>query len=42
VIVFIDQATTKDGGAPKFSLNRLTVSMVKSGNSWVVDDINSY
>ncbi len=42
VIVFIDQATTKDGGTPKFSLNRLTVSMVKSGNSWLVDNINSY
>jgi Mce-associated membrane protein len=42
VIVFVDQATTKNGGAPKFSLNRLTVSMVKSGNSWLVDDINSY
>ena len=42
VIVFIDQATTKDGGTPKFSLNRLTVSMVRSGNSWLVDNINSY
>ena len=42
VIVFIDQATTKNGGTPKFSLNRLTVSMVRSGNSWLVDNINSY
>jgi Mce-associated membrane protein len=42
VIVFIDQATTKDGGTPKFSLNRLTVSMVRSGNSWLVDNVNSY
>jgi Mce-associated membrane protein len=42
VIVFIDQATTKGGGTPKFSLNRLTVSMVRSGNSWLVDNINSY
>jgi hypothetical protein len=42
VVVFVDQATTKGGGTPKFSLNRLTVSMVKSGNSWLVDNINSY
>jgi Mce-associated membrane protein len=42
VIVFVDQATTKSGGAPKYSLNRLTVSLVKSGNSWLVDNINSY
>ena len=42
VIVFIDQATTKASGTPKFSLNRLTVSMVRSGNSWLVDNINSY
>ncbi len=42
VIVFLNQATVKDGGTPKYSLNRLTVSMVKSGNSWLVDNINSY
>jgi Mce-associated membrane protein len=42
VIVFLNQATVKDGGTPKYSLNRLTVSMVKAGNSWLVDNINSY
>jgi Mce-associated membrane protein len=42
VIVFLNQATVKAGGTPKYSLNRLTVSMVKSGNSWLVDNINSY
>lgn len=42
VIAFTNQSTTKDGGAPSLSLNRLTISMVKSGNSWLVDNINSY
>ncbi|MEP6815183.1 MAG: DnaJ domain-containing protein [Marmoricola sp.] len=42
VIVFLDQATVKGGGTPKFSLNRLTVSMVKAGNTWLVDKIDSY
>ncbi|MDQ6641640.1 MAG: J domain-containing protein [Actinomycetota bacterium] len=42
VIVFLDQSTVKAAGTPKFSLNRLTVSMVKVGNAWLVDNINSY
>jgi Mce-associated membrane protein len=42
VIAFTNQSTTKDGGTPSQSLNRLTISMVKSGNTWLVDNINSY
>ncbi|MCW2757067.1 MAG: dnaJ 1 [Nocardioidaceae bacterium] len=42
LVVFLNQTTSKDGAAPTLSLNRLTVSMVKSGNTWLVDNINSY
>lgn len=42
LVVFLNQSTSKDGGDPSFSLNRLGVTMVKSGNSWLVDNIVSY
>ncbi len=42
VIAFLNQSTTKAGGTPQLSLNRLTVSMTRSGNSWLVENISSY
>ncbi len=42
VIVFLNQTTAKGSAAPELSLNRLTVTMAKSDNSWLVENITSY
>lgn len=43
VIVFVDQATTSaKTQRPKLALNRVEMSMVKAGGTWLVDDISSY
>lgn len=43
VVVFVDQATTSaKTQRPKLALNRVEMSMVKAGGTWLVDDISSY
>ncbi|WP_188779342.1 J domain-containing protein [Marmoricola endophyticus] len=42
LVVFLNQTTTKAGGDPSYSLNRLVVTMTHAGNSWLVDNIVSY
>lgn len=42
VIAFLNQTTAKGSTAPELSLNRLTVTMAKSGNAWLVENITSY
>ena len=43
VIVFVDQATTSaKTQRPKLALNRVEMSMVREGGTWLVDDISSY
>jgi Mce-associated membrane protein len=43
VLVFVDQSTTsKANRQPQVALNRVEMSMVREGDSWLVDDISSY
>jgi len=43
VIVFVDQATTSaQTQRPKLALNRVEMSMVREGGTWLVDDMSSY
>jgi hypothetical protein len=35
-------ASTANGGEPQPALNRVRLSMVRSGDAWLVDDITSY
>ncbi|WP_158604339.1 J domain-containing protein [Nocardioides mangrovicus] len=42
VIAFVNQTTTKGDASPTLALNRLTISMKRSGDSWLVDGITSY
>lgn len=43
VLVFVDQATTStESEGPRIALNRVEMSMVREGDSWLVADISSY
>jgi F0F1-type ATP synthase membrane subunit c/vacuolar-type H+-ATPase subunit K len=43
VLVFVDQSTSsKANPDPQVALNRVEMSMVREGGSWLVDDISSY
>jgi Mce-associated membrane protein len=44
VLLFVNQTTTStaNGGQPQVALNRVQLSMVRRGSSWLVDDITSY
>ena len=42
LVVFVDQSAVKNGGTPAISLNRLGVTMKKSGNQWLVSNISSF
>lgn len=44
VLLYVNQTTrsTANGGEPQVALNRVQLSMVKSGGTWLVDDITSY
>jgi Mce-associated membrane protein len=44
VLLYVNQTTrsTANGGEPQVALNRVQLSMVRSGGTWLVDDITSY
>lgn len=44
VLLFVNQTTTSkaNNGEPQTALNRVVMTMQKSGDSWLVDDITSY
>ena len=44
VLLYVNQTTrsTANGGEPQVALNRVQLSMVKTGGTWLVDDITSY
>ena len=44
VLLYVNQTTksTANGGQPQLALNRVLLTMVRSGGSWLVDDITSY
>ena len=44
VLLYVNQTTrsTANGGEPQVALNRVQLSMVKRGGTWLVDDITSY
>lgn len=42
VLVFVDQTAQKAGQDPQIFQNRVAVTMVRSGNRWLVDDLKSY
>lgn len=44
VLLYVNQTTTStaNGGEPQVALNRVQLSMVKVGSTWLVDDITSY
>jgi Mce-associated membrane protein len=44
VLLYVDQTTTStaNSGQPQLALNRVQMSMVERGGTWLVDDITSY
>lgn len=40
-LVFLDQRTTRDGGAPSYDSRRALVTMVHSGRGWLVDNVQT-
>ncbi|HET8559109.1 MAG TPA: J domain-containing protein [Marmoricola sp.] len=42
VLVFLNQTSEKAGKDPVVFQNRVVVTMVRSGNTWLVDDLKSY
>ncbi len=44
VLLYVNQTTrsTANGGEPQVALNRVQLSMVKRGGTWLVNDITSY
>ena len=43
VLLFVDQATTSTANErPQIALNRVEMSLVRDGDSWLVSDISSY
>ena len=44
VLLFVNQTTTSkaNNGEPQTALNRVVMTMQKSGDTWLVDDITSY
>jgi len=42
VLVFVNQTAVKDSGSPSIFQNRVVATMVKSGEKWLVDDVDSY
>ena len=43
VLLFVDQATVSTSNEqPQIALNRVEMSLVREGDSWLVDDISSY
>ena len=43
VLLFVDQATTSTANdRPQIALNRVEMSLVRDGDSWLVDNITSY
>ena len=44
VLLYVNQTTTStaNSGEPQLALNRVQLSMVKRGGTWLVDDITSY
>lgn len=41
VLVFVDKMTTRGGGEPEYSPDRVIVSMQRDGPVWLVDDIQT-
>jgi Mce-associated membrane protein len=43
VLLFVDQATVSTSNEqPQIALNRVEMSLVRAGDTWLVDDISSY
>jgi len=44
VLLYVNQTTTStaNSGEPQVALNRVQLSMVKRGGTWLVDDVTSY
>ncbi len=42
VLVFVNQTSTKPGKQPQVFQNRVAMTMKKSGDRWLVDDLKSY
>jgi Mce-associated membrane protein len=43
VLLFVDQATTSTANVrPQIALNRVEMSLVREGDTWLVDDISSF
>lgn len=42
VLVFLNQTSEKAGKNPVIFQNRVVVTMVRSGNTWLIDDLRSY
>jgi len=40
-LVFLDQRTRQDGGAPSFTARRALVTMVRSSGGWLVDNVQT-
>lgn len=42
VLVYVNLTSTKAGGDPQIFQNRVSMTMEKSGNRWLVDGVNTY
>ena len=44
VLLYVNQSTTStaNSGQPQVALNRVQLSMVRQGGTWLVNDITSY
>jgi Mce-associated membrane protein len=42
VLVFVNQTSDKAGKQPVIFQNRVVVTLVRSGNGWLIDDLRSY
>lgn len=42
VLVYVDQTSDKEGADPQVFQNRVTMTMVRHGDRWLVDDLKSY
>ncbi|HEY6933170.1 MAG TPA: DnaJ domain-containing protein [Marmoricola sp.] len=42
VLVFVNQTSDKAGKQPVIFQNRVVVTLVRSGNGWLIDDLKSY
>ena len=42
VLVYVNVPTTRPGVAPKVFQNRVTMKMVKDGDRWLVDKVDTY